>query len=333
MLGKARVGQHLPAIAADREHPARFDMVVAVEFEHALLPRNRPAIADRLSVILALAFQPVELEQTIRRRMEGDTVELFLHRLVADAERTAGDEARVEEAGGFGERQEVAPIERTRQAFAVQDGIVAQVFGHAALAVDVAEIELAAWFQQAMRRFEHGAFVGDEIDHAVRDDDVEMPFRQVEIAQFLDIAFEEADVRFVIAEALAVPVLVPARDGELFGRGIHAGDRAFRSHQLGQDIGILPAARSQIQHMAARNRLRSDEAAAVIARLHFLVHIAQRRQDFGRGRFHCAAGIGLQVGRSGQNLAVIVLRVFEVHRVRPLLACVRVPVRIASFIG
>ena len=74
MLGKARVGQHLPAIAADREHPARFDMVVAVEFEHALLPRNRPAIADRLSVILALAFQQVELEQTIRRRMEGDTL-------------------------------------------------------------------------------------------------------------------------------------------------------------------------------------------------------------------------------------------------------------------
>ncbi len=49
------------------------------------------------------------------------------HRRVADAERAAGDEARVEEAGGFGERQEVAPIERTRQAFAVQDGIVAQV--------------------------------------------------------------------------------------------------------------------------------------------------------------------------------------------------------------
>ena len=184
-----------------------------------------------------------------------------------------------------------------------------------------------------MRRFEHGALVGDEIDHAVRDDDVEMPFRQVEIAQFLDIAFEEADIRCFITEALAVPVLVPARDGELFGRGVHTRHRAIRSDQLGKDIGILPAARSQIQHLAARDRLRSDKAAAVIARLHFLMHIAQRRENFGRRRFHRAAGIGFEVGRSGQNLAVIVLRVFEVHRVRPLLACVRVPVRIASFIA
>ena len=79
--------------------------------------------------------------------MEGDTVELGLHRLVADAERATGDEARVEEAGGFGERQEVAPVKRARQALAMQNRIVAQVFGHAAFAVDVRKIEFAARFQ------------------------------------------------------------------------------------------------------------------------------------------------------------------------------------------
>ena len=65
MLRKARIGQHLPAIAADREHAPGLDQVMAVQLEDTLAPGKRALVPHRLPVILALAFQAGQLEQAM----------------------------------------------------------------------------------------------------------------------------------------------------------------------------------------------------------------------------------------------------------------------------
>ena len=196
----------------------------------------------------------------------------------------------------------------------MQHRVVAQSRGHAALGIDIREIELAAGLEQAPGGVEHRALVGDQIDHAIGDDHIEMPLGQVALEQLLDIALQEAGVGFGIAETLAVPVLVAARDRELFGRGVDPGDRAFLADHLREHIGVLPAARAQIEHMAARNRLRCDQTAAVIARSDVVVDVAQRGEHRGRRRLGGAAGVGPQIGGAGEHLAVVILRVLEIHR-------------------
>ena len=140
-----------------------------------------------------------------------------------------------------------------------------------------------------------------------------MSGRQVQRAQFLDIAFHEGHVAFCVTEAFPVPVQMLARDGELLGRGIDAGDRAALSDHLREDIGVLSAARSKVEDMRALDRLRSNETATVIAGPHVLVHVHHRLQDGGRRGLCRAARIGFQVRRPFQHAAVIILTVFQIH--------------------
>src|SRR5262245_29943686 len=62
MRGKARLGQHTPGVAADREHLAALDQMMSVERESVGLLRHGPLVDHRLAVILAGCLQPVELE-------------------------------------------------------------------------------------------------------------------------------------------------------------------------------------------------------------------------------------------------------------------------------
>jgi len=110
-----------------------------------------------------------------------------------------------------------------------------------------------------------------------------------------------------------MPFLVFARDRQLRGGRIDAGDRAMLAHHLRQQVGILPAARPQIEHVGPLDRLRSDQAAAVIARADIVMHVAQQVHHRRRRRVERAARIGLEIGGTLQDLAIIVLRIFEIH--------------------
>ena len=59
---KARVGEHFPAIAADGEHPALFNRVMAVEIKYAFGACNRAEVTHRLAIIFAFGFKPLKFE-------------------------------------------------------------------------------------------------------------------------------------------------------------------------------------------------------------------------------------------------------------------------------
>jgi hypothetical protein len=99
--------------------------------------------------------------------------------------------------------QEVVPVQGAAEALSVQHGIAAHGVGNVAVRVDVGEMELAALRQQPAHAPEHRVLVGAEIQHAVRDDDVESVLRPSERVETLDVAVDEADV--VGAERVAVP--------------------------------------------------------------------------------------------------------------------------------
>ena len=195
----------------------------------------------------------------------------------------------------------------------MQHRVVAQLCRHAAVGIDVGEIHLAAFLEQPVRGGEHGVLVGDEVDHAIGDDDIEMAFGQAEFVEPLDIALDESDIRFGIAEPFAVPVEMGIGDFELFGRRIDPGHAAALADHLREDISVLPAARAEIEDMAAIDRLRRNQPAAEIARAHVGVDIGQRRQELGRRGLERAARIGLEIARPGQHLAIVIAAVFDVH--------------------
>ena len=67
MFGKARFGEHFPAIAADVKHLALFNRMMTVEHEHAFCSSDCATVAHSLAVILTFGFKPFKLEQTVGR--------------------------------------------------------------------------------------------------------------------------------------------------------------------------------------------------------------------------------------------------------------------------
>jgi hypothetical protein len=105
---------------------------------------------------------------------------------------------------------EVVPVQRAAQAFAIQHRVIAQRRRHAAVGVDIGEVELAARLEQAMHLAQHRVLVGRQVDHAVRHHDIEAGVLQAQLIQVLDVAEAEIDVVARKAEGFAVIVAVPA---------------------------------------------------------------------------------------------------------------------------
>ena len=93
-----------------------------------------------------------------------------------------------------------------------------------------------------MRAAKHRLLVDREIDHAVRDDDVEAFRCKIELIELLDIALEEAHVAARIAEALLLPGKMVVGGGELLIRHVDADDLAGAAYELCQNIGVAPRA-------------------------------------------------------------------------------------------
>ncbi|MEJ2518566.1 MAG: hypothetical protein P8Y82_11580, partial [Methyloceanibacter sp.] len=120
---EARVGQHAPDIAAHGKHPVLLDQVMVVEDEHLRLFGNAAAIDDSLPVVLASGLEVIELEQPVGRREEARIAQLLAHFGIIDFDRTAADEARIEEARLLRHRQEVVPVERPAETLAVEQRV------------------------------------------------------------------------------------------------------------------------------------------------------------------------------------------------------------------
>jgi hypothetical protein len=90
-----------------------------------------------------------------------------------------------------------------------------------------------------VRGTEHRRLVGDEIDDAVGDDEVEAFESEIERFQPLYVALQEANVGTGVAEPVPMPFEMAVRDLQLLGRGIDPYHLAGFAHQLRQQIGVL----------------------------------------------------------------------------------------------
>ena len=135
------------------------------------------------------------------------------------------------EACGAGQREEVVPVQRAAQAFAVQHRIVAHGGGHAAVGIHVREVNSPPRRSRRKTSRSTAALSGhrlitqfDTITSKLASSRPSSPRRS--------ITLEEAHVAAREAEGLAVVVLVAARDGELLGGHVHADDLAMLADEL-----------------------------------------------------------------------------------------------------
>ena len=311
MIGKARFGQHQPAVTANGKDASALYRVVIVEQEHLLLTLQAALVNHRLAIVLTLRFQSRQLEQAIGGRNEGNAFQLFGHFRIIDTQRAVCDKARIGKAGALGEHIEITPIKRAGQAFAMQHRIIEQMCRNAAIGINIGEVKLSARLEQTMGGAEHRLLVGHQIYDAIGYDHIKALWLQIERIKLLDIAFDKPHI--AIAKAVCVPIQMLIGDGQLLFCGIYTGDRAVLAHQLREQIGILTCTRSQIEHLAALNRLRNNQPAAVISRLHLWMDIGKSIQNISGRGLQCATGIGAQIIAASQYFAIIILRVFQIH--------------------
>ena len=100
-----------------------------------------------------------------------------------------------------------------------------------------------------------------------------------------------------------MPVGMRLGRGELLVGHVDADHLALRPHQLGDQIDVAPRARAEIEHARAIERLRHDDAAAIIFGAHLLMHIGEQRLELA--------------GTSPPSQQAEVFRSFELFRTLP----------------
>ena len=111
----------------------------------------------------------------------------------------------------------------------------------------------------------------------------------------------------LFAERLGVVRAVTLGDRQLRLGHVDADHATGGADQLRQRIHVTPRPATQIEHPAAFEQGRADQATAVITREDLGVNPRQYRLQPLRDLAGIAAGAGLQVGRAGELIAVIIL--------------------------
>jgi hypothetical protein len=91
-------------------------------------------------------------------------------------------------------------------------------------------------------------------------------------------------------------------DLELLRGHVHSHDLALGADELRKEVNVAARSASEIEHPAALEQGRVDEAAAVIAHADLGVDLGKERLEPGRNNGRVAAGVGLEVGRTGSCL-------------------------------
>ena len=302
---KARVVQHVPGVAADREHLAGLHVVVFVEHKAARVLGHGASVDHGLAEVFAGRLQRGQFEQAIGGREEAQVASARGELRVGNLKRAVFEQARVGKAVALGKLNEVVPVKRATQALAIQHRVVAHGRWHAAVGIHVREIKLAARFEQALHTGQHRVFVGRKIDNAVGHDHVEAGGLQTQLIEPLDVAVQKPCV--AVAKDLRVVGLMGARHGQLFVSHVHADHLTRWADQLCQRIDVAARAAAQIEHAAALKQRRAHQAAAVVARQHLGVHAREQRlEPLGHGA-GVAAGTGFKVCRALQLVTIVVL--------------------------
>ena len=235
---EAAVMQHAVGVAAHREDLAGFDVVVLVEDEAVGRIADAAVIDHRLTVVFAGRLQVVQLEQPIGGGVEAGIAQFGGQLGVGDGDRPVFHQTRVGKAVALGQVMEVVPVQRAAQAFAVEQLIFAQRGRQAAVGIDVGEVQLAAFLQQAIGLAQHAVLVRREVDHAVGDDHVEAGIAQAQGIEVFDIALAKLDIGK--AELLGVVLQMGVGHRQLLDGHVHANHLALAAHQLRQQVAVTP---------------------------------------------------------------------------------------------
>ena len=90
-------------------------------------------------------------------------------------------------------------------------------------------------------------------------------------------------------------------------------DACTRKRDLGGSGQVQQGMRGPTASAGKIDRLRDDQATAIIMGFHFGMNVGERGTNVGRRRGDGATGVGAQVGRPAKDLAIIALAVFKVH--------------------
>ncbi len=186
--------------------------------------------------------------------------------------------------------------------------------GNPSAGKDVGEIEFASRFQDPEDLGKNRSFIRREIDHAIGDDDIDGMVFDADLRQVLDIALPEFHVRFLITESFCLGINVSACNFKLFIRHIDADNEPILSDEAGGDIDIPARPAAEVENRRSLQKRGEGRAAPVESSQDLIIDQGERCFDGRRERLiGTAAGIGLQVFGTGEDLAVIFLQVVMVE--------------------
>mmetsp|Transcript_35443 Transcript_35443/g.85511 ORF Transcript_35443/g.85511 Transcript_35443/m.85511 type:complete len:380 (-) Transcript_35443:194-1333(-) len=309
VLLKPRFLQHIERISTNREDLALLHVMMIVQRPSALESRNGTLVNHRLSIILTVRLQTIQLEQPIGGRVEfqvgvSHLVHLPLHGPILDGDGCILHQARVPEAALLPQVLEIVPVEGAAQAFAPEHLILFQFLRNTAGGVHVREVQFAARLEEAVAGPQNGLLVGAQVDDAITDDDVHGPVRQGwDVVELLDQSQVELDV--VVSELVRVILPRFLRNIQLLLCHVHADHPSLLADKLGCDVYVPSGAASQIQNCHALDLVRDAESASVILLNDVGMDVRDGPGDVRRGRCGGTARVGFEVRRLLEGFAIV----------------------------
>ena len=114
---------------------------------------------------------------------------------------------------------------------------------------------------------------------------------------------------------VAVVVDVLFGDRELLIRHVHARDRTPLPDERGEDKTVLACTATEVEDVQSVQEIGRDQTATVVSRRDVRVDAGKQRLELVRDATDGAAGVGLEIGRGLEFLAVVVLNSLSHHLV------------------
>mmetsp|Transcript_38287 Transcript_38287/g.83291 ORF Transcript_38287/g.83291 Transcript_38287/m.83291 type:complete len:217 (-) Transcript_38287:18-668(-) len=189
------------------------------------------------------------------------------------------------------------------------------------VAVDVAEVELSAGRQHAVRLVDDALLVGAQVHHAVAHNDVELPVLQPRLVQKLDVALDEGHVWLGVPESFRVAVHVGAGHVQLLISHVDADHGARLANKGRHHVAVTAASRAKIKNTKPFDAARQRGATSVKLLVHLPGNPLDGLKHMVRWFVARCAGARLQILRSRQHLAIVVLDHLEGLRLRHSCGC------------
>mmetsp|Transcript_3655 Transcript_3655/g.8101 ORF Transcript_3655/g.8101 Transcript_3655/m.8101 type:complete len:301 (+) Transcript_3655:289-1191(+) len=299
MLCKPCLFQHVVRISTHGKNLPLLHVMMIIQSPSALKPGNGPLINHRLTVILAMGFQTIQLKQPIGRRVKLQV--LVPHRLhpllnlfIFHRNRCILHQPWILEPTPLGHILEIIPIQRPAQTLSPENLVLLQLLRNTPGRINIRKVQLSSRLQETMTRLQDRLLIRAQIDHAVGNDDVDTPILQtLDVIQFLDQPQMKLDV--IVPELLGVIRLRLPRHLQLLLRHIDSNHPSLRSDQLRGDVNVPSGPAAQVEDGHTLDFIGNAESAAVVFGDHGRVDVGDGGADVRGGRGGGAAGVGLEV--------------------------------------